>query len=225
MKKLHLLKMIALFNVILLLSGCSIVYINSMTIDEVITSILNTDTNLKTISFDGYSYYLPQGVNLKTNSNLNSILYYNSNKMFMYVDLVSYYHKVENTYTENTKSYYSRRIDIKGKSGYLEINEISRDKYLIEYMYNYSKIEAYSNKSNLNKTLTNISYILNSVKYKDALLDSLVGEGSLKYKEEKFDIFNSNGSDEDLLKYNEQFDKERLNIRDEDILELDEDLK
>ena len=41
--------------VILLLSGCSIVNINSQSIDEIVDGILNEKTHLKTISLEGYS--------------------------------------------------------------------------------------------------------------------------------------------------------------------------
>lgn len=225
MKKISLLKnSLFIISIILLLSGCSVVNINKQTIDETIVSVLKDDISLKTVSLDGYSYYLPQGVNLKVSKNLNSVLYYNHNKMYMYVDLISYYHKVENKYNTVDTAFYSKKIDINDKSGYIEITEISDNKYFIEFMFNYSKIETYSNKKNINKTLTVMAYILNSVKYHDSLLDSLIGEGSIKYTEEQFDIFKSNGNDTSLLEYSEQFDDGRKNSKDEDILILDENV-
>ena len=211
-------------SIILLLSGCSIVYINKQSIDEIVDSILKTDTKLKTVSLEGYSYYLPQGVNLKSSRNLNSVLYYNHNKMYLYVDLVSYYHKVENTYVENSV-YYSRKIDINDKSGYLEINQLD-EKYFIEYVYNYSKLEAYVKKEDINKTVTVMSYILNSIKFNDSILNSIVGEGSINYNEETFNIFKSNGNDtNNFLDIIEQYDDGRMNSKDEDILDLDENLE
>ena len=208
MKKISLLKYIVLTSIIVLMSGCSVVYINRKSIDETVSSILSAETKLKSVSLDGYSYYLPQGVNLKVCKDSNSILYYNHDKMYLYVDLVSY----------------SKKLSFNNKSGYLEITEIG-NKYFIEFMYNYSKVEAYSSKKNLNKTLTVIAYILNSVKYQDLLLDSLVGEGSLNYSEESFNIFESTGSDSDFLDIIEKYDKGRLNSKDEDLLELDENIK
>lgn len=211
-------------SIILLLSGCSIVYINKQSIDEIVDSILKTDTKLKTVSLEGYSYYLPQGVNLKSSRNLNSVLYYNHSKMYLYVDLVSYYHKVENTYVENS-AYYSRKIDINDKSGYLEINQLD-EKYFIEYVYNYSKLEAYVKKEDINKTVTVMSYILNSIKFNDSILNSIVGEGSINYNEETFNIFKSNGNDtNNFLDIIEQYDDGRMNSKDEDILDLDENLE
>lgn len=213
-----------LMIIILLLSGCSIVYINKQSIDEIVDSILSEKTKLKSVSLEGYSYYLPQGVNLKNNNFLNSTLYYNHKKMYLYVDLISYYHKVKNTYTENS-NYYSRKIDINNKSGYLEITELEHE-YFVEFMYNYSKIEAYVDKDELNKTLTVMAYILRSVKFKDSVLDSLIGKSSVNYKEQQFNIYKSNGNDNgNFLDIIEEYDKGRIDSKDEDILDIEENIE
>lgn len=222
--KLRLFRQIFIFaGIILLLSGCSIVNINKQSIDEIVDDILSTNTNLKTISLEGYSYYLPQGVNLKSNKFMNSVLYYNHKKMYLYVDLLSYYYKVDNSYKENG-SYYSRKLDFNNKTGYLEINELDNE-YYIEFMYNYSKIEAYTKKEDLNKTLTVMAYILNSVRFQNNVLDSLVGEGALNYKEEQYNIYKSNNNDSDFLDIAEQYDDGRKNSKNEDILDIGKNLE
>lgn len=222
----HILKQLILTSlVILLLSGCSIVYINSESIDDIISDTLSASNNLKTVSLEGYSYFLPQGVNLKRSNLLNSELYYNHEKIYLYVDLVSYYHNVANTYSENNNAYYSKKINIDNKSGYLEITELENT-YFIEFMYNYSKMEAHVKKSDLNKTLTVMGHILNSVSFQDSLLDSLVGSGSLNYNEEKFNIFKANGNDNsNFLDVIEQYDNGRINSKNEDTLEIEENLE
>ena len=226
MKKHRLLMQIfCLIFIILLSSGCSLVYVNKQSIDEILDTILSTDTSLKTESFDGYSYYLPLGVNLKAGRNSNSVLYSNHNKMYLYVDLVSYYHKVDNSYQINNNAYYSRKIDINGKQGYLEINEID-DRYYIDFMYNYGKIEAYVEKQELNKTLTNMAYILKSIKYKDSILEFLIGKSSLNYNEEKYNIYKVNGNDSsNFLEVLEHYDVGRLDSKDEDKLEIDKTIE
>lgn len=220
----RLIKHIFCLSVILLLSGCSIVYINGQSIDEIVDTILKEDTNLKTVSLEGYSYYLPQGVNLKSSRNLNSILYYNHNKMYLYVDLISYHHEIPNTYEEND-SYYSKKLNYNDKSGYLEINKLENE-YFIEFMYNYSKIEAYVKENDINKTVTVMAYILNSIDFNDAVLESLIGDGALNYNEETFNIFKSNGNDnDDFLDIIEQYDDGRMNSKDEDTLDIEENLE
>ena len=226
MGKLRLFKQVScLILVILLLSGCSLVYVNKQSIDEILDSILTTNNNLKTESFDGYSYYLPQGVNLKSGRSSNSVLYNNHNKMYLYVDLVSYYHKIENNYEVNKDAYYSRKIDLNNKSGYLEINEVD-NKYYIEFMFNYGKIEAYVNKKELNQTVTNMAYILNSIKFYDSLLEFLIGESSLNYREESYNIYKVNGTEvSNFLEVADQYDSGRKDSKDEDRLEIDKTIE
>lgn len=219
MKKLWFLSII-----IILLSGCSVVNINKQSIDEIIDSIVTGDTNLKTVSLKGYSYFLPQGVKLSRNDLGNSILYYNHRKMYLYVDIISYYHKVDSDYIYNKNAYYSRSINKNGYKGYLEITKVS-DKYFIEYMYHYSKIEAYADKDDLNKTITVMSYILNSIKINDSILESLVGDNLLNYTEEPFNIFKPNGEESNFLDYMEEYDDGRSNSKDEDIFEIEDNVE
>lgn len=211
--------------IILLLSGCSVVYVNKQSIDEIVDTTLSSSTKLKTVSLEGYSYYLPQGVNLKSSRGLNSVLYYNHNKMYLYVDLVSYFHKVEGSYNKVDDAYYSNAIEVNDKKGYLEITKLEDD-YFVEFMYNYCKIEAYVKEEDINKTLTVMGYILNSVKYSDSVIDSLVGTGAINYDEETFNIFKSNGNDGGtFLDVVEQNDDGRMNSKDEDILDIEENLE
>ena len=213
-------KLLCLSAMILLLSGCSVVYIDKQSIDEIVYSIISNDTNLKSVSLEGYSYFLPQGVSLNRNQKENSILYYNHKKMYLYVDLISYYHKVDSNYTKNQDAYYSLPIDYNGNKGYLEITQISTN-YFIEFMYHYSKMEAYVSEQDLKKTITVMAYILNSIEFNDSVIESLVGENLLNYSEEQFNIFQPNGEQSDYLDYVEQYDDGRMNSKDEDILELE----
>lgn len=205
---------------ILLLSGCSIVYVDKQSIEEIVDSIMTEGTKLKSVSLEGYSYFLPQGVSLSRNEGENSVLYYNHKKMYLYVDLISYYHKVDSNYIENPSVYYSLSIDKNGNKGYIEITQISTN-YFIEFMYHYSKIEAYVNKQDIRKTVTVMAYILNNVSFNDSVIESLIGNNSLNYSEEQFNIFKPNGEQNDYLDYVEQYDDGRTNSKNEDVLELE----
>lgn len=217
-------KLMFLGCMILLLSGCSLVYVDNQSYEEIIDSVLVSNTKLKSISLDGYSYFLPQGVSLNRCDQQNSILYYNHKKMYLYVDLVSYYHKVDSNYEHNKSSYYSVAIDKNGYKGYLEINKIANS-YFVEFMYHYSKIEAYVDEDDLKRTVTVMAYILNSVQMNDSVLESLIGSGSLNYSEEQFNIFQPNGEQSDYLDYVEKYDDGRSNSKDEDILDLDDNIE
>ena len=213
-------KLLFLSCMILLLSGCSIVYIDKQSIDEIIDSVLSNNTNFKSVSLEGYSYFLPQGVNLSRNDAENSILYYNHKKMYLYVDLISYFHKVDNETKIDGDFYYSRLINKNGNKGYLVITNIS-DNYFVEFMYKYSKIEAYVNKEDLNKAITKMAYILNSIKFNDSVIDSLIGNKSFDYTEEKFNIFKPSGETSNFLDYVEEYDDGRNDSKNEDILEIE----
>ena len=217
-------KLLFLGCMILLLSGCSMVNIQEQSYDQIIDSIITNDSKLKSISLEGYSYFLPQGVSLSSNNQQNSVLYYNHKRMYLYVDLVSYYHKADSNYSYNKDSYYAKAIDKNGYKGYLVISKIG-ERYFVEFMYHYSKIEAYVNENDLKKTVTVMAYILNSIKINDSVLESLMGNNSLNYTEEQFNIFQPNGEQSDYLDYVEKYDEGRINSKDEDILDLDDNIE
>lgn len=217
-------KLFVLSCMILLLSGCSMVHIEKQSYEEIINSVITGNSKLKSVSFDGYSYFLPQKVSLNRCNQQNSILYYNHRKMYLYVDLVSYYHKVDSNYEYNQNSYFSMAIDKGGYKGYLEINEVS-NQYFVEFMYHYSKIEAYVSKDDLKDTVTVMAYILNSIQINDSVVESLIGGSYLNYTEEQFNIFQPSGEQSDYLDYLEQYDDGRINSKDEDILDLDENIE
>ncbi len=213
-------KLFVLGCMILLLSGCSIVYIDRQSIDEIIDSILYSDVKLKSVSQEGYSYYLPQGVSLNRSDAGNSVFYYNHKKMYLYVDIISYYHNVDSNYQEDNTLYYSKSININGNKGYLVITEVG-NQYFIEFMYHYSKMEAYVDKIDLKKTLTVMAYILNSIDFNDPVLSSIIGENQLNYSEEVFNIFKPNGGESNFLDYVDKYDEKRKDSQDGDMLDLD----
>lgn len=217
-------KLLCLCAMILLLSGCSIVSINNQSIDEIVDSLITGENHLKSISLEGYSYFLPQGVSLNRNTKENSILYYNYRKMYLYVDLISYYHHTESEYQKNNNAYYSLPIHKNGNQGYLEITKVSTN-YFIEFMYHYAKLEAFVSEQDIKKTVTIMAYILNSVEFNDSVIESLIGENLLDYTEEQFNIFKPNGDNSDYLDYVEQYDDGRSNSKDEDVLELETNIE
>ena len=213
-------KILVILSLAFLVSGCSMVTIEDQSFDEILHSVIQEDFQLENVSLEGYSYYLPKGVLLKRSSSLNSGLYYNHRKMYLYVDVYSYYHKVDFTYEVNPDSYYSQAIDLYGKKGYLEITQISTN-YFVEFMYNYAKIEAYVDEEDLKKTVTQMAYILSSVDFKDTILDTLIWENELDYNEENFNIFKPTREEGDFLDYEEQYDNGEDQIIDEDNIDLE----
>jgi hypothetical protein len=171
-----------------IITGCSIKTINIDDIDNTIGTIIKNSDNLINTASKGYKYYIPKGVALINSSSFNETLYYNKDYYYLYVDIVSYYNKVAVNYEENKDAYFSKKLDINDKQGYIEIT-IKDDYYFIEAMYNYAKIETYVKESDINNTLINLSYILTSIKFNDAVTEIVLGVSDLETKEEKLNIF------------------------------------
>lgn len=216
-------KLLVLLSILTLLTGCTVTKINKDSIDKVIDSVMKKDSKLKNVHFEGYSYYVPRGIRFVDKKEYNAILKdeYNNN-YYLYVDVISYYHKVKEKYKLNKKAYYSNEVKTKNKFGYVEIKE-DKTGYLVEAMYNYAKIEAYVEKDSLNDAMTNISMILSSMKYNDKVLSSTVGENILSYKEESYNIFKTKEKTSDFLDYVKEYDNYDQEKKDEDNLKIDEE--
>ena len=216
-------KLLVLLSILTLLTGCTVTKINKDSVDKVIDSVMKKDSKLKNVHFEGYSYYVPRGIRFVDKKEYNAILKdeYNNN-YYLYVDVISYYHKVKEKYKVNKKAYYSIEVKTKNKFGYVEIKE-DKTGYLVEAMYSYAKIEAYVEKDSLNDAMTNISMILSSMKYNDKVLSSTVGENILSYKEESYNIFKTKEKTSDFLDYVKEYDNYDQEKKDEDNLKIDEE--
>ena len=210
-----------MLSLLTLITGCSLVNIEEQSYEQIIDSIFSIESSLKNVSLEGYSYYLPKGVILKKSNDYNSILYYNHKKMYLYIDAVSYYHKVESEYQEDSNNYVSMAINKDNKKGYLEITKLE-DYYFVEFMYNYTKIEANVSEDDLKKTVTTMAYILKNVKYNDNVLNTKIGENTLDYNEEIFNIFKPKRENGTFLEYDELYQYESATTPDEDTIDLEE---
>ena len=143
------------------------------------------------------------------------------NYYYLYIDVVSKHHNIKKKYSINKKAFYSKAIKKGNKFGYLEINKTG-DKYFIEAMYNYMKIESYVDEDHLNTSLADISTILSSVKYNEKILDTTVGENILNYKEKSYNIFDTKKKNTNFLDYEKEYDKTDEKTVDEDNLEIEE---
>lgn len=219
-------KRIVLLSIMLLLvSGCSIQTLSTTSFEDNISMILSDDTTLANVNFDGYQYYVPDGMRFVNKDDYNALLQDKyANRYYLYVDAIGYFHDTKNTYKINKDAYYSKKLNYNKKNGYIEINEIA-DEYFVEMVFNYCKIEAYIPKKYLIPVINNMSYILQSVDFHDKILESLIGENVLNYKEESFNIFESKeDTDDSVLKYEDyqQADINSANITDEDNFEVNE---
>lgn len=181
-------KIVISLMLMLLVTGCSVVRIDTTSIDNTINVILSKDNDLYNTVGKGYKYYKPRGVTYIDTNEYNEKLYSNGNYYYLYVDINSYYYKKEFSYEENKNAYYSRLIDINNKYGYLEINK-HKDLYLVEFMYNYAKIEALVEKEDINDVVLNASYILSTIKFNSKIIKIMLNDNYFINKEERYDLF------------------------------------
>ena len=174
---------------VILFTGCTVVRIDTTNIDTIVEVVLSKDNHLYNRVGKGYKYYVPRVVTYIDTTELNDKLYSNGNYYYLYIDAVSYYHKVDVSYEEEDSLYYSKEIDIQGKQGYLEIQEQENGMYVIEFVYNYAKIEAMVSEEDINEVVLNASYILSTVQFNNDVIKLMLNETYFTNKEETYDIF------------------------------------
>lgn len=192
-------KKMAILLLLILTAGCSAVRIDTSSIDNTLNIVLSKDNNLYNRVGKGYKYYIPRGVTYIDTNDLNDKLYSNGINYYLYIDVVSYFNRIELNYKENKQAYYSKKITGK-KEGYLEINE-KDDKYQIEFVYNYAKIEALVEKEEIEDVVLNASYILSTVKFNNNIIKIMLNEEYFTNKEETYDVFTSKVKKNNFLEY------------------------
>ncbi len=218
-------KIILLFTLLVLFTGCSIKEIDEKQIGEIIDESLSYKVQGANKYFKGYKYYIPRGFVLSNRKDDNHILMSNGEYYYLYIDIVSYFHKEKIETTFDNDLYFSRKISYNDNEGYIKIRKDKEDYYYFEMVYNYSKIEALVKEKNLEYAITNSIRILASIKYNDVILDTLIGEKTLDYKEEAFNFFESKREEGTFLDYIEEYDvydKEKK-VKDDDVLDSDDE--
>lgn len=196
-----------LILLVVFLTGCSTKNINEISEEEVIKSVMS-EANAKTnVAFKGYKIYLPKGMQVLDDVNNNNVLYSSFEKYYLYVDVVSYYNNTSNEYKINTEKepFFSTVLNYDNKNGYILITKYN-DKYFVEVMYNYGKIEVITRdyKEAIAKSLV----VLKSIEYNDKIIETLIGTNVLKYDEEEFNLLGPSKETIDFLQEYEGSDDE-----------------
>ncbi len=216
-------KKIGLALLLLLFTGCTILKVDERSFDSIINTVLYKDINLINTSYDGYKFYKPRGMTVKEKKEYNLEIKDKKNNYYLYVDTIAYYYKTKAEHKEDTSIFYSKNLSNKDKFGYIDITKVD-DKYFLEVMYNYAKIEAYLDEDNLYDGFINVCYILSTIKFNDSAIEYKLSNKKFETKSEEFNIFNSKKNDDNFLKYVEEFDKyEQSTAKDQDIIETEED--
>ena len=215
MKKLLILLSIS----VLFITGCSVTRLDSNDLLKNVDNLLSVKVSMYNEFYEGYKYYLPKTLKFIDKDEYNAILQdRNNNRYYLYIDAISYYHKIKNDYEEKDGSYISKRLDYRKKNGYLQIDEVD-SKYFVQYVFHYGKMEAYVSHDELVDVITNMSCVLRSVKFNNEVLASLIGENVLDYKEEDYSLFKADSSKENFLDVveREETDLYKKDLEDEKI--------
>ena len=182
----------------LMLTGCSVVRINTNKLDTIVDVVLSKNNTLYNKDGQGYKYYIPNGVTHIDTDDLSHTLYYKGEYLYLYVDIVSYYYKKEIKYKKNNYAYFSKKINNNDKLGYVEVIK-KDDLYYVNFYYNYARIEALVSKDNLSNTILNASYILSTIKYNKGLIRTMLDEDYLINKAGKYDLYKTNDKTEKFV--------------------------
>lgn len=199
-------KLLLVIVLIVLLTGC-------VRIDEVrddYASLVVSALNNRSVTNDvalGYKYYLPRGVKLIKNYDYNQKFMIDDTYLYMFVDINSYYYKAELKDIDSSNCFYYQKISYDGKNGYLSI--IKEDsKYFTVIVYNYAKMEFYSDYDDLNKLITLSSIILNSVDYNDVVIEKILDESLGSFSEITYELEKPEDASSNFSQYLEEFVKE-----------------
>ena len=105
----------------------------------------------------------------------------------------------------NTDAVYSEKIQKDENFGYIEIKNTSNDKYFIEIMYNYAKIEVIVDKKETENAIAYAMSILSSIEYQDTVLEGLMDEDALSTNEVEHNIFESAETESEYLEIVEEY--------------------
>ena len=180
-------KKIAILFLVLILTGCSVVRIDTNNLDNIIDVVLSKNNNLYNRVGKGYKYYIPRGMSYVDTNEYNDKLYSNGVYYYLYIDAVSYFYKTKLTVNDDFDIYYYRKIEGK-KHGYVRVVK-QGDLYKIEFVYNYAKIEAKVKKEKIEEVILNASYILSTVKFNNNVIKLMLNEDYFVNKEEQYDLF------------------------------------
>lgn len=195
-------KKILIIICLLFITGCS--DIRKQSYDDIINNIA-TRANKDNVYRTGYNYYLPRGMQVADSTLYNEAITDARYKYYLYVDIVSYYKKVTKDYSVNDNALVSKKLDYDGKFGYVEVNLLKNDKYLVEIMYNYAKIEVIVEKEDINKSVTNAMIVLSTITYTDDIVKNLLSIDEVTSSEEKFSVFDEDASDSNFLEVYKEY--------------------
>lgn len=185
-------KILVLLLVVIILTGCTPV--KEMQVKEVVNTALNSKYKLYNRVHQGYKFYLPRGLKTVIQDESNVIIKSKYYDYYLYVDLVSYYNKIDLNYTKKDDIYYSELIEDGKKQGIINITKKDNE-YIVEISYYYADIAVKVKEKDINESILNCIAIISSIDYHDEVIKSLLEDDILSSTEEKIDVFDTDNNE------------------------------
>ncbi len=211
-------KYIKLFMLIIsvfVLSGC--VNIKKDSIEDITNYVISNKRVMVNHANGGYKYYIPRGLSASYKSDLNEIIKSNKYEYYLYVDLISYYNKVELTYNTTDNIYYSKLID--NNKGVINITKKDK-KYIVDIEYNYAKMEVIVSEADLKMAVSNSLIIISSIQYNNDVINALFDEGVLSINDKPLNVFKTHddSSKNSLLEIDDENFYQDYDVKDRDYI-------
>lgn len=199
-------KKLLIIVLVILLTGCAKVDKSNNDYNELIVGCLSKKTITNNVAL-GYKYYVPKGVKLIKNYDYNQKFLVDDDYLYLYVDITSYYYKKELTYEESNGSYYYSKISYDDKKGYIKITKDDYG-YFVKIVYNYSKVEAYTDYDNLNKVVSLGTIILNNIDYNNKVIKKIMNESLGSFSEVTYEVDKPDDASNNFSQYLEEYVQE-----------------
>lgn len=199
-------KVILLIMMALILTGCTKLDYN---IDNIVSATMTKEIERVNTVSTGYKLYIPIGVMQLVDNQYNQKLKIRDTHVYLYVDTVSYYYKNNLNYkTDGKFNYYYKELNLNGKTGYIGINKLDDGSFFVLIVYNYSKIEFYTNEENLPIITSSSLMILNSIEYNDNLIKLELDNNTGDNREVKYELDKPKDSESTFSQYLQEVEDE-----------------
>jgi len=210
-------KFISFIVIILLLTGCTKITDN---LDEVINSIMANDSSYTNTVSTGYELFIPSGVKQVVDSEYNQKFKIKNRYVYLYVDTISYYYKNSLNYkSDENYNYYYKELLLNGKTGYIGVSKIEENLFFTEIVYNYSKVEFYSDLDELSLIVADALIIQKSIKYNDNLIGLELNNNINDGREIKYELDSPKDVESTFSDYLQEYvpeETEEVELPDED---------
>jgi hypothetical protein len=189
--------------------GCTSDNINTLTLEEIINSSIQSDGELYNTNNKGYKYFLPNEFSVHKDKDFIQELVSKNNLYYLNVDIVSYYYKNTMTTTHDYNDFEYFEFVKDDKNGYLKITK-NNDYFFVELCYNYAIIEVEVKEDEIRYAVSRSIDILKSIKYNELVIEKYINDNDLDSTETVYKIPEPKNKDEskNILQYIEEYDEE-----------------